>query len=406
MEMLKIKKQRYMQNIVKPAIYLLIFLLFACKGGSKKESERNLQSNVILPERYNYMELNWKIDVTPVLKRSQGKEYDSRVVGDPCIVWDDKIKTWRMFYFAGGYTKEGRWRVGTGMALSRSVEEIGPDDWMKIEPVKIDNQEALINPMGWHKWWIVMEADQNNKAARIGGKYWAVFTCIFIQEEARNQKHIQVASADELGGAWTVRAKPILSPDRDGFDGLHCDTPTAYWFSDRDSVIIFYKAYPAAAQELQPESPYGSGTMIAMWHPSQEKAEKIGAIQRPGRLDTWNQGWMSTPQIFYDKKKNQWYGLINGSPASPEDESNREPAPSLGGWVQCEPGKWVDSNWWPDTLNSPFLYPADLTEEQIAAGLNVNFWRHHLLETPEGRKRIFFNSGDYGHEQMYSMVAE
>ncbi len=34
------------------------------------------------------------------------------------------------------------------------------------------------------------------------------------------------------------------------------------------------------------------------------------------------------------------------------------------------------------------------------------FWRHHLLVTSEGQARIYFNSGPYGHEQMYSLVAD
>jgi hypothetical protein len=42
----------------------------------------------------------------------------------------------------------------------------------------------------------------------------------------------------------------------------------------------------------------------------------------------------------------------------------------------------------------------------MAAGLGTNLWRHHLLVTPGGKARIFFNSGRYGQEQMYSCVLE
>ena len=395
-----------MTNMIKYATYLMILLLISCQGGSGKKADRNENASKKEAERTNYMQLNWKIDPTPVLTRSEGKRYDSRVVGDPCIVWDEGIGTWRMFYFAGGYTDDGSWRVGTGMALSRSPEEIGPGDWKKIEPVKITNEEALLNPLGWHKWWIVMEAGHNNQAARIDDNYWAVFTCTVPREEGGNNKHIQVASATTLAGPWAVRAEPVLSPEKDWFDGRHCDTPTAYWFGDKDSVIIFYKAYPAIPQESQNGSPYGSGTVIARWHPGQEKALKIRAIQRPGKCDAWNQGWMSTPQLFHAGNTNRWYGLINGSPTPPEDDSHREPAPSLGGWVLCESDKWVDGDWSPDTVYSPFFFPGDLEEKELLAGLGVNFWRHHLLETREGRLRIFFNSGSYGHEQMYSLIAE
>jgi hypothetical protein len=45
-----------------------------------------------------------------------------------------------------------------------------------------------------------------------------------------------------------------------------------------------------------------------------------------------------------------------------------------------------------------------LAAPEIDAGLGVNFWRHYLLVTPGGNIRIFFNSGPYGKEQMYSLV--
>lgn len=353
----------------------------------------------------NYREMEWEIDPLPVLKRSQGKAYDSRVVGDPCIVWDEEVGAWRMFYFAGGYTPDGRRRAGTGVALSKSVEEVGPGDWIKQGPVQIVNETAFMNPVGWHKWWIIMDPKKNNRAAKIKNKYWAVFTVTARKDNTgQSNKHLQVASSHKLSGPWQVRNKPIISPDEGWFDGKHCDTPTAYWFEERNEVIIFYKAYPKVRQESQPGSPFGSGTVIARWHPNMDRAQKIRVIQRPGTCDAWNQGWMSTPQVLYDAQNDQWYGLINGSPTAPIDESHREPAPSLGGWVACKAGQWLDSDWEPDTLHSPFLFPEDLTSEQIEAGLGVNFWRHHLLVTPKGQARIYFNSGKYGTEQMYSLI--
>lgn len=377
--------------------------LFISCTSNKKNNDKNLW---IYNQNESYMDFKWILDTIPVLKRSPGKYFDSQVVGDPCIVWDEELNTWRMFYFAGGYDEDGLSGSRTGMALSKSQEEIGPGDWYKIEPVRISNKEDLLNERSWHKWWIIMDAKSNNRAARIKGKYWAVFGCtVPSKTDKGSNKNIMVASAEELGGPWTVNPTPVLSPDENWFDGRHCDTPTAYWFDDRNEVIIFYKAYPKISQDLQPGSPFGSGTVVARWHPDKIKADKIKAIQRPGQFKGWNQGWMSTPQIFYYAKENQWYGLINGSPTPPEDDSNREPAPSLGGWVKCSPGKWVDGDWAPDTLHSPFMYPENLSEPELKAGLGVNFWRHHLLETPKGKRRIFFNSGKYGTEQMYSLYS-
>ena len=383
-------------------IGLIILALFTSCTSNKKSDNKNIST---YNQSESYMAVKWMLDTTCILKRSPGKAFDSGVVGDPCIVWDENLNTWRMFYFAGGYDLDGKAGSRTGMALSKSQEEIGPGDWFKIEPVRIANEDALLYKYSWHKWWIIMDAKKNNRAAKIKGKYWAVFGCTTPSKTGKgSNKNLQVASADNLSGPWTVNPTPVLSPDENWFDGRHCDTPTAYWFEDMKEVIIFYKAYPKISQDMQPGSPFGSGTVIARWHPDKAKAEKIKAIQRPGQFKGWNQGWMSTPQIFYNAEVNQWYGLINGSPTPPEDNSNREPAPSLGGWVKCEPGKWVDGDWGPDTLYSPFLYPEKLTEAELKAGLGVNFWRHHLLETPGGKRRIFFNSGKYGTEQMYSLV--
>ena len=380
---------------------LLLFITSGC-GNTNQRSDAGHNS-----AGQSHMQIQWSIDPVPILTRSEGKGYDSRVVGDPCIIWDQEIENWRMFYFAGGYTDQGDRRVGTGMALSKSPELIGPGDWKKIGPVEIENEEGFMNPFGWHKWWVVMDGTRNNHAALIKGKYWAVFTCtVKTDPDKGGNKHIQVASSPSLSGPWYVNPVPVLSPDEDWFDGRHCDTPTAYYFEDKNEVAIFYKAYPKFEQDEQPGSRFGSGTVLATWHPDREKAKKIKIIQRPGQMKAWNQGWMSTPQIFYDEKNKNWYGLINGSPTAPEDDSHREPAPSLGGWVLCNPGKWLDGEWGPDSLNSPFLYPQDLTREQLEAGLGVNFWRHHLMVTPDGKKRIFFNSGPYGKEQMYSLVPE
>jgi hypothetical protein len=380
---------------------LMPILLVGCQLPGKTHTHLSGDAD----ETVTYRSMVWQIDPRPVLTRSEGKAYDSRVVGDPCIVWDEEVSTWRMFYFASGYTPAGRRRVGTGMALSKSTEAISPGDWVKQDPVRVVDETAFMNPLGWHKWWIVMDPDTPNRAAKIDNQYWSVFT-VTVKSQASDEsnKHLQVAFADCLSGPWQVRRQPILSPDVDWFDGKHCDTPTAYWFEERNEVILFYKAYPKVRQDSQPSSPFGSGTVIARWLPTMAHAQKLRAIQRPGTRDAWNQGWMSTPQVFFDPKKKQWYGLINGSPTAPVDESHREPAPSLGGWVTCKAGQWLDGDWEPDTLHSPFLFPEDLTDEEMEAGLGINFWRHHLLVTPGGQARIYFNSGKYGTEQMYSLV--
>ena len=64
----------------------------------------------------NYMHLKWKIDSRCVLPRGPENSFDYKVVGDPCIIWDEDINTWRMFYFASGAQGDQ-----TGIAFSKST---------------------------------------------------------------------------------------------------------------------------------------------------------------------------------------------------------------------------------------------------------------------------------------------
>lgn len=349
----------------------------------------------------------WQIDPQPVLTRGGADSLDRGVVGDPCIVWDDTVNTWRMFYFASGVHPEtGARGPRTAMALAAGAEAIGPGDWRKLGLVPFSNPAALINPNDYHKWWVVMDAMRPNRAALIDGRYWSIFTASRRMPDGRLQKHLQAASAETLAGPWTLVAEPIVAPgEGDALDALHADTPSAFWFEDRQRIAIFYKGYPAEPQPSQPRAPFGSGTILATWHPRETHARKETIVMRAGQADAWNQGWMSSIQLFYSAGTGGWYGLHNGSPTPPADRSHREPAPSLGGWVACD-GDPLTGSWQIDPDRPPFRRPEQLAPDELAAGLGVNFWRHHLLITPQGRTRIFFNSGSYGREQMYSLVAE
>lgn len=358
-----------------------------------------------VPALRDFRLTTWEIDARPVLERGGDASLDQRVVGDPCIVWDDAVQTWRMFYFASGRHPTTR-ALGprTAMALAKSAEAVGPGDWQKQGLVEFTNPEALINRNDFHKWWVVMDALRPNRAARIDGRYWAVFTASKPLAGGRLHKHLQIASSNTLAGPWTLRATPILAPGADdALDALHADTPSAFWFEDEKRVAIFYKGYPTQPQFAQPKAPFGSGTMLVTWHPSDRAAPARGILMRAGIGDTWNQGWMSSIQLLHTGSPRQWYGLHNASPTPPADQSHREPAPSLGGWVVCN-GHPLSGTWRAETVRSPFRHPDQLTSAEKAAGLGTNFWRHHLLITPAGQIRIFFNSGAYGKEQMYSLV--
>jgi hypothetical protein len=346
------------------------------------------------------MARKWTIDPRCVIPRGPLGAFDSQIAGDPCVVWDDDMRSWRMFYFASSYGDKTARTSGplvAGMALSRSAEEIGPGDWEKRGQVPLHNPEALLEGKPGHKWWVVMDGGGGNRAAHIDGRYWALFVT------TNGIKHIQAAWAERLAGPWTIVTQPILSPGSGAApDGRHCDTPTAYWFRASGQALIFYKAYPQMAQAGQPGSPFGSSSVLARWQPGERTAVKDRQILLPGRDGAWNRGWIGGVQLLRDERA-AWYAVSNGSPTAPEDKSNREPAPSLGGWLRCQ-GEPGDGRWTTDTEASPFRYPNQLTEEELRAGLGVNFWRHHLLTTPGGRARIFFNSGAYGTEQMYSLI--
>jgi len=349
-----------------------------------------------------WMARKWKIDPRRVLERGSIGAFDSRITGDPCVVWDEEVHTWRMFYFASSANDpSGRAQhaLVAGMALSESAEDIGPGQWHKVGEAPVANPDALSQGQRGHKWWVMMDARQPNQAAHIQGRYWALFV------STAGTKHIQVASATRLAGPWTVVPRPILSPSEEPLapDGKHCDTPTAYWFEEVGRVLIFYKAYPLRAQPGQPGAPFGSSSVVAWWQPAEMLAVKGKQILLPGNSGAWNRGWIGGLQLLHDKAG--WYAVMNGSPTPPEDHSHREPPPSLGGWAICS-AKLPDSAWSVNRENSPFRLPDQLSDEERRAGLGVNFWRHHLLVTHGGRARIFFNSGRYGSEQMFSLTPE
>lgn len=348
--------------------------------------------------------ISWKIDPRPILARGPEGSFDRGVVGDPCIVWDESANTWRMFYFANGvHPQTGAKGPRTAMALAASVEEIGPGNWKKTGLLAFTNPDALVNPNDYHKWWVVMDADRPNHATRINGKFWAVFTASQRMPNGRMHKHLQAASSETLAGPWTLQSAPILAPEPGALDALHADTPSAFWFADRQTIGIFYKGYPTDPQIEQPRAAFGSGTILATWHPNDKYARKVRILMRAGQTAAWNQGWMSSIQLLRSPDRPAWYGLHNASPTPPADQSHREPAPSLGGWVVCD-GHPLEGSWQADEVHSPFVYPEKLSAAERAAGLGVNFWRHHLLVTPQGKVRIFFNSGAYGTEQLYSLV--
>src|SRR5712671_1028733 len=86
----------------------------------------------------------------------------SRVVGDPCIVWDEAIGGWRMVLFMEP--------PGGGHAVTMSREATGPGDW-KLEGALLFANPGAILGGRTHKPFIVMDAYHPNHAARIDGRF-------------------------------------------------------------------------------------------------------------------------------------------------------------------------------------------------------------------------------------------
>ena len=303
----------------------------------------------------NWMAQTWTLDPRCVLPRGAAGSFDDHVVGDPCIVWDDRINSWRMFYFAATTNDV----CSSACAVARSAEEIGSGHWRKTGQISFTNPRDLYKATGWHKPWIVLDPARDNQAATIDGRYWLLWS------STSPGKVIQAAWSQTLAGPWTIVKEPLLVPSgNDASDGLNCDTPSAYWFADRGEVLIYYMAYPKVAQAGQPGAfrisdpgstvdtrPVACGPCRA----SPRARQRAGVGERlAGRL-----------QLLHDEQIG-WYALLNASPTSPDEAGNREPAPSLGGWAVCR-GDDPTGPWQIDRRCSPLRHPAK-TDQPRAGG--------------------------------------
>ncbi len=335
-----------------------------------------------------------------IMHHGQPGEYDSSVIGDPCIVWDESQQKYRMYYFAQRHVN-GKEENRNANAISKSAVEVGPGDWVKQGLVEFSNPELL--GINGHKAFVVLDPYRPHVPARIEGKYWMV-------QSVYNgyNKTIWLATADELVGPWTVYPEPVIdlgTPDE--FDGYNCDSPTAYWFAERNQVVIYYKGYPQRPQADQPTSPLGSSPAAAVMSPSDTVATKLGKIILPSpEPGHWTFGWLSTPQIF-KAANGGWFGLLNASPTPPvpveEEPAMREPAPSHGGWVYT-PEEWPTKGW--EAFAEPVEWIHKIPEDAQKLGEGTNFWKHQILVQPDGTMTMYYHSGNYGKERLFGRRAK
>jgi hypothetical protein len=333
-----------------------------------------------------------------VIERGQPGSFDSSVTGDPCVVWDSGQGCYRMFYFGQKHVDNQEVNVNAH-ALGRFGPALPPNSWQKLGPIEYANPDDLLGDA--HKPWVVMDPYWPHMPVQIAGDYW-LFTTVWH----RKIKRIQVATSASLAGPWKVRPDPVLDLGQEGeFDSYHTDTVTAYWFEQRQQILLFYKGYPRHPLPDQPHSPYGSSSAAAAMCADDKKAQKLGKVISPGPADHWLAGWVGGLQLF-PAAKGGWYGLINGSPTSPDpvdvEPDMREPAPSLGGWAYT-PEDWPVRGWEADS--SPIEWIEDIPAEARANGEGVNVWRHHGFVTSEGTMYLLYNSGPYGKERMFMRSA-
>lgn len=333
-----------------------------------------------------------------ILPRGKDSAFDSSVIGDPCIVWDDELSLYHMFYFAQRHTASGEVNAN-GHAVSKDRTSVGAGDWMKQGPIEYSNPEALTGDT--HKPWIMMDPYHPNRAVKIDGNY-LMFTVSF----SGIHKVVQVARAESLSGPWKVQREPVIDIGEDeAFDGYHIDAITAYWFADKQRILLIYKGYPKVDQIDLPHSPYGNSTGIAIMRITDRKAKKLGRIIPPSsKTGHWSFGWIGATQLF-PAEHGGWWGLVSGSPTPPEsvekEPEMREPAPSLGGWAYT-PEEWPISGW--HLSDRPIEWIDEIPEAAIQSGEGVNLWRHHILVLPNGHAYLYYNTGSYGNEQLFGRV--
>jgi len=314
------------------------------------------------------------------------------VVGDPCIVWDDAIANWRMILFADAPEMRG---CGQSVCL-HSTNGL-PDKWSPVEPIVFEGPH-LAN----HKPYIVQEAHNPNRAAKINGEYWLL--SIMCLPEG---KSIRIARSAHLAGPWTWDAESVIATGEPGaFGAEHAiDAVSGFYFPERNEVLYYFMGYP---KKKQPRaiSPWGNAQGVAVQKIGEPKAKGLGVVmhpeQQPGH---WGSGWIGTMQIM-PGKTHRWVALLNASPTAPNPEDKTiarlEPAPSLGGWAYCDE-EWPVKNW--HLAPQPMEWIENLPPEAVANGEGTNQWRQHALILPDGRVAVYYNSGYYNEEQLYLMLS-
>lgn len=194
----------------------------------------------------------------------------SNVVGDPCIVRDEDSKGWRMFLFYD--------QPGCGHAIYPMGASHTPGHWKLEGAIQFTNPEALLGN-STHKLFIVMDAYQPNKAAKING-YYHLLSVSFRD----GHKLVQESTSEKLSGPWTVIPEALI-PNGIGndFDAKHADAVTGFYFPDKDETLYFYMGYPQQKQ-LRPYSPWGNAQGVTVRKTGEKNIQKLFVIKLTNAL--------------------------------------------------------------------------------------------------------------------------
>jgi hypothetical protein len=319
------------------------------------------------------------------------RQADEGVAGDPCIVWDEAIKGWRMVMF---YSPPGH-----AQAICTNQDDMTAGPWTFEGPLPVTNPDVAGQ---FHKPFIVMDPDRPNHAAKIEGRY-----CLLTVVFKNDRKHITRAWSDALAGPWTFEEEPIIPRgNADDFDARHTDAVTGYYFPDRKEFLYFYMGYPIKAQPRE-ISPFGSAQAVATQKLGESVATKHGIILPPRQqAGHWASGWVGGLQIMRGKT-HRWVGVANASPTAPDPGKREvwteEPPPSLGGFAWSDEA-WPISGW--QFAPEPIEWVKDLPQAAIDGGEGHNLWRQFIHILPDGNAALFYNSGYYGREQLYLKVSQ
>lgn len=327
-----------------------------------------------------------------VLPRSREGEGHA-VVGDPCVVWDEAAGSWRMvlFFFPPGHAE----------SVSRTADS-APGSWSSPVPLRFANPERFYGD-GTHKPFIVQDPYRPGHPAFVEGHYW-LYTVDMVGDG--QEKHIHRARATELGGPWLLDEEiAVPRGDAGAFDELHVDVASAFYFPESGEFACFYMGYPLRPRVDLPRNPFGSSIGLALQRPSEGRARKQGIVLDPADVPGhWAGGYLGGIQIL-PGLSHRWIGVVNGSPSKPSHDGSltaEEPAPSLGGLAYCD--EPLPFQGW-RLADAPFEWIDELPAEALEWGEGTNLWRHHALVAGDS-VRIFYNSGSYGAEQLYSKVAQ